>query len=136
MRSRRSSRPSWSSSALTLAAAGSLRTTPVAAVSCTVMLSSSHVRGCLLRHVLQQANTAGAEPLPTVRRRVPCGSGSAEVTRRLAAVKLRLPGRRDRTGTAPDPAADLTAQLVKTGGKGRPTPKRTEAQDRKSTRLN
>lgn len=46
-------------------------------------------------------------------------------------MKLRLPGRRDRTETAPDPAADLTDQLVKTGGKGRPTPKRSEAQGRR-----
>jgi hypothetical protein len=47
-------------------------------------------------------------------------------------VKLRLPGRRDRAGTAPDSAAALTEQqLVKAGGKGRPTPKRTEAQGRR-----
>jgi cation transport ATPase len=46
-------------------------------------------------------------------------------------VKLRLPGRRDRTGSATDPAVDLTTQLVKTGGKGRPTPKRHEAQGRR-----
>jgi DUF3043 family protein len=50
-------------------------------------------------------------------------------------VKLRLPGRRNRTatavGTAPDTAADLTVQLVKAGGKGRPTPKRAEAQGRR-----
>jgi hypothetical protein len=49
----------------------------------------------------------------------------------VAGVKLRLPGRRDRTEAAPDPAADLTAQQVKTAGKGRPTPKRTEAQGRR-----
>ena len=46
-------------------------------------------------------------------------------------MKLRLPGRRNRTEAAPDPAADLTTQLVKAGGKGRPTPKRTEAQGRR-----
>jgi len=42
-------------------------------------------------------------------------------------VKLRLPGRRDRTEAAPDP----TPQLVKAAGKGRPTPKRNEAQGRR-----
>ncbi len=46
-------------------------------------------------------------------------------------MKLRLPGRRDRTEAAPDPADDLTAQSVKTSGKGRPTPKRHEAQGRR-----
>ncbi|MGY1795175.1 DUF3043 domain-containing protein [Geodermatophilus sp. SYSU D00525] len=48
-------------------------------------------------------------------------------------MKLRLPGRRDRAAeTAPDTAADLTEQqLVKAGGKGRPTPKRAEAQGRR-----
>ncbi|WP_100500875.1 DUF3043 domain-containing protein [Geodermatophilus chilensis] len=46
-------------------------------------------------------------------------------------MKLRLPGRRDRTAAATDPAADVTAQLVRTGGKGRPTPKRNEAQGRR-----
>jgi hypothetical protein len=46
-------------------------------------------------------------------------------------VKLRLPGRRDRAETAPDPAAVSEPQLVKAGGKGRPTPKRTEAQGRR-----
>jgi hypothetical protein len=48
-------------------------------------------------------------------------------------VKLRLPGRKDRAGTAPATAddADLTAQLVKASGKGRPTPKRSEAQGRR-----
>jgi hypothetical protein len=46
-------------------------------------------------------------------------------------VKLRLPGRRDRAEAAPDTATDLTTSLVKAGGKGRPTPKRTEAQGRR-----
>jgi cation transport ATPase len=46
-------------------------------------------------------------------------------------VKLRLPGRRDRAEAAPDPTADPTSQLVKAGGKGRPTPKRHEAQGRR-----
>ncbi|MGX5657851.1 DUF3043 domain-containing protein [Geodermatophilus nigrescens] len=47
-------------------------------------------------------------------------------------MKLRLPGRRDRAAeTAPDTSADLTGQLVKAGGKGRPTPKRHEAQGRR-----
>ncbi|CAB4913172.1 MAG: DUF3043 domain-containing protein [Actinobacteria bacterium] len=44
-------------------------------------------------------------------------------------MKLRLPGRRP-AETAPDPAADLTAQLT-AAGKGRPTPKRSEAQGRR-----
>jgi hypothetical protein len=46
-------------------------------------------------------------------------------------VKLRLPGRKSDDATTPDPAQDPTAQLVKTGGKGRPTPKRHEAQGRR-----
>jgi hypothetical protein len=46
-------------------------------------------------------------------------------------VKFRLPGRRDRAEAAPTADADLTAQLVKSGGKGRPTPKRSEAQGRR-----
>jgi hypothetical protein len=51
----------------------------------------------------------------------------------LAAVKLRLPGRR----AAADPTApansdgELTDQLIKASGKGRPTPKRHEAQGRR-----
>ncbi|MFW3170762.1 DUF3043 domain-containing protein [Geodermatophilus sp. CPCC 206100] len=46
-------------------------------------------------------------------------------------MKLRLPGRRDRAEAASAPADDAAVQLVKTGGKGRPTPKRTEAQGRR-----
>jgi hypothetical protein len=47
-------------------------------------------------------------------------------------VKLRLPGRRPTPDVAPDPATDLTSQLATAGGKGRPTPKRSEAQPRRS----
>ena len=46
-------------------------------------------------------------------------------------MKLRLPGRRTDAATTPDASDDLTAQLVKSGGKGRPTPKRSEAQGRR-----
>ncbi|MGY1747347.1 DUF3043 domain-containing protein [Blastococcus sp. SYSU D00695] len=46
-------------------------------------------------------------------------------------MKFSLPGRRDRAEAAPDTAADLTAELVRTAGKGRPTPKRSEAQARR-----
>ncbi|HEX2074840.1 MAG TPA: DUF3043 domain-containing protein [Geodermatophilus sp.] len=46
-------------------------------------------------------------------------------------MKLRLPGRRDRSTAAPDPASEGTDALVKSGGKGRPTPKRHEAQGRR-----
>jgi hypothetical protein len=49
-------------------------------------------------------------------------------------VKLRLPGRRssaDPTATGADASADLTDQLVRTSGKGRATPKRSEAQGRR-----
>jgi hypothetical protein len=50
-------------------------------------------------------------------------------------VKLRLPGRRDTADTTTDPAtdasADLTEQLARAAGKGRPTPKRSEAQGRR-----
>jgi hypothetical protein len=47
-------------------------------------------------------------------------------------VKLRLPGRRPAPAATPDPATDRTAQLAGSGGKGRPTPKRNEAQGRRS----
>jgi hypothetical protein len=46
-------------------------------------------------------------------------------------VKLRLPGRRSSAEPTPDPSQDLTDQLVKAGGKGRPTPKRNVAQGRR-----
>jgi Protein of unknown function (DUF3043) len=46
-------------------------------------------------------------------------------------VKFRLPGRKDRAESAPAADADLTGQLVKASGKGRPTPKRNEAQGRR-----
>lgn len=47
-------------------------------------------------------------------------------------MKLRLPGRRNRAETT-DTAApgDLSEQLVKASGKGRPTPRRSEAQGRR-----
>jgi hypothetical protein len=50
-------------------------------------------------------------------------------------VKLRLPGRRPAADTTPDAATAVTAHgatAVGTTGKGRPTPKRTEAQGRRS----
>jgi hypothetical protein len=47
-------------------------------------------------------------------------------------VKLRLPGRRDTAETTATASADPSAdQLLRTGGKGRPTPKRSEAQGRR-----
>jgi hypothetical protein len=50
-------------------------------------------------------------------------------------VKLRLPGRRDRAettdATGPDASGELTEQLMKASGKGRPTPKRHVAQGRR-----
>ena len=49
-------------------------------------------------------------------------------------MKLRLPGRRssaDTNATGVDTSADLTDQLVRASGKGRPTPKRNEAQGRR-----
>ena len=50
-------------------------------------------------------------------------------------MKLRLPGRRDRAettdATSTDASADLTEQLARASGKGRPTPKRSEAQGRR-----
>jgi hypothetical protein len=51
-------------------------------------------------------------------------------------VKLRLPGRRDRAETtdtaSSDASAELTEQLAKAAGKGRPTRKRSEAQGRRT----
>jgi hypothetical protein len=47
-------------------------------------------------------------------------------------VKLRLPGRRDRAETTGTTSTDAsTDQLVPASGKGRPTPKRSEAQGRR-----
>jgi hypothetical protein len=46
-------------------------------------------------------------------------------------VKLRLPGRRADDATTSAGSDSQTAELVKAGGKGRPTPKRTEAQGRR-----
>src|SRR3712207_1107666 len=136
MRSRRSSRPSWSSSALTLAAAGSLRMTPVAAsvVSCTVMFCPPTSLGA-------RCGTSRSDPTPpwrsffhcTARIRVSPVSFPTHVD--FEPVKLRLPGRRDRAETSattpPDASVDLTEQLVRSSGKGRPTPKRSEAQGRR-----
>ncbi|WP_235928010.1 DUF3043 domain-containing protein [Goekera deserti] len=45
-------------------------------------------------------------------------------------MKFRLPGR-SRAAAAPDPAVDLTEQQLVAAGKGRPTPKRAEAQGRR-----
>ncbi|MGY1748018.1 DUF3043 domain-containing protein [Modestobacter sp. SYSU DS0511] len=49
-------------------------------------------------------------------------------------MKLRLPGRRTDSATPPDTQSDLTAQLAGSTavGKGRPTPRRNEAQGRRS----
>jgi Protein of unknown function (DUF3043) len=50
-------------------------------------------------------------------------------------VKLRLPGRRNAAettdATSTDSSSDLTEQLVRESGKGRPTPKRNVAQGRR-----
>jgi hypothetical protein len=47
-------------------------------------------------------------------------------------VKLRLPGRRDRAETTDTTtSAELNEQLLRASGKGRPTPKRSEAQGRR-----
>jgi cation transport ATPase len=47
-------------------------------------------------------------------------------------VKLRLPGRRPASDTTPDADTDLRAQLATSLGKGRPTPKRSEAAGRRT----
>jgi hypothetical protein len=47
-------------------------------------------------------------------------------------VKLRLPGRRDSAAPTVDADSDLTQQLERAAGKGRPTPKRNEAQGRRA----
>ena len=50
-------------------------------------------------------------------------------------MKLRLPGRKNAAVETPDatsdPSSDLTEQLVRASGKGRPTPKRNVAQGRR-----
>ena len=49
-------------------------------------------------------------------------------------MKLRLPGRRNRAETpdaAPGTSGELSEQLVREGGKGRPTPKRSVAQGKR-----
>jgi hypothetical protein len=46
-------------------------------------------------------------------------------------VQIRLPGRRKPAETTPDSSAEPTEQLVRAGGKGRPTPKRSVAQGRR-----
>jgi hypothetical protein len=99
---------------------------------------SSQIRGCLLRHVLQRTNTDEADVLPCC---TYCTAPEASSRPSLVThvdfelVKLRLPGRRgtaDQT-TAPgtDADTDLSEQLARAAGKGRPTPKRTEAQGRR-----
>jgi hypothetical protein len=47
-------------------------------------------------------------------------------------VKLRLPGRRDRAETTDTTATDASADGLVPSGKGRPTPKRNEAQGRRA----
>ena len=113
MRSRRSSRPSWSSSALTFEAAGSLSTTPVApgappstvVVSCTDMLCGPpRSEGARCGTSCSGANTAVAValPLPTVHCTAPRASSRACCVTHVDfwLVKLRLPGRRDRAETS------------------------------------
>ena len=56
---------------------------------------------------------------------------AAWLPRSIGTVKLRLPGRRPEPEATPDAGADLTAQLTAAAGKGRPTPKRNEAQGRR-----
>ena len=46
-------------------------------------------------------------------------------------MKLRLPGRRADAGTPTDASPELTRELLRAGAKGRPTPKRSEAQGRR-----
>ncbi len=85
-----------------------------------------------MRHSLQRTNTAVAGRLPTVRLAAAATVSLAPAHVDCTVVKLRLPGRRNRATTAPDTAVGVTEpQLVKAGGKGRPTPKRTEAQGRR-----
>src|SRR3954452_6608274 len=132
MRSRRSSRPSWSSSAFTFAAAVSLRLTLVASgacVSCTVMLCPPRSE-VPERSFRERVNAAAAELLPMVRRAHASAEAHGRAHVDLPVVKLRLPARRT-DETTPGASADLTEQLERAGGKGRPTPKRSEAQGRR-----
>jgi cation transport ATPase len=85
----------------------------------------------LLRLCSAAANAAGAELLPTLRRAVQERRSFTRTHVDSALVKLRLPGRRADVDTTSDASEDLTAQLVKAEGKGRPTPKRSEAQGRR-----
>jgi hypothetical protein len=76
-------------------------------------------------------NAAAAELLPTVRRAHASAEDPNAAHVDSSVVKLRLPGRKSTADTTPDPSADLTDQLVRASGKGRPTPKRNEAQGRR-----
>src|SRR3954469_4722470 len=128
MRSRRSSRPSWSRSVFTLRAAGSLSTTPVACVSCTVMFCPPTSEGpAAVVPAAGQHRRGGASSHCTAPRGTGRGTRVAHVDFRV--VKLSLPGRRNRTEDVPD--VQTGEELAKTTGKGRPTPKRNEAQGRR-----
>src|SRR4051795_13019759 len=95
MRSRRSSRPSWSRSVFTFRAAGSLSTTPVACVSCTVMFCPPTSEG-----------PAAAVPAAGQHRR---GGASSHCTapramrRGTCATPRRLPGREAEPARSPQP---------------------------------
>src|SRR3954462_3942392 len=128
MRSRRSSRPSWSRSVFTLRAAGSLSTMPVACVSCTVMFCPPTSEGpAAAVPAAGQHRRGGASSHCTVPRAMRRGSCVTHVDCRV--VKLSLPGRRNRTEDVPE--VQTGEELVKGTGKGRPTPKRSEAPGRR-----
>jgi hypothetical protein len=100
---------------------------------------SSQIRGCPLRHILQRTNTDEVDVLPCrpyCTAPESCSRHSLVTHVDFEPVKLRLPGRRDSaaTTTAPatDASAELTEQLARASGKGRPTPKRSEAQGRRA----
>jgi hypothetical protein len=88
---------------------------------------------------LQQTNTAEAVRLPCPAHHCTALDASSRfsfVTHvDFEPVKLRLPGRKNAAETpdAPsaDPSSDLTEQLTRAAGKGRPTPKRNVAQGRR-----